>query len=172
MKCIFYQKNCFFDKTRNLKNRFYMNSKAHSIYQIHKINSQDMCYKELFCGTPDLYSLFYMQGAIHKRRQNILGGRGSQISMLQDIRRQGKFQYWGRGYQKLPKKFRHRCVLYIQRSIIGFSEDKESGVCSKSFFPFKFKSMGFEKTFSLFVINRMIRKSRIHAKCLIKHLDL
>ena len=41
-----------------------MNSKALSIYQIHKINSQDTCYKELFCGTPDLYSLLYMYSII------------------------------------------------------------------------------------------------------------
>ena len=29
----------------------------------------------------------FQYGAIHKRRQNILEGRGSQIPMLQDIRR-------------------------------------------------------------------------------------
>ena len=52
-------------------------------------------------------------GAIHKRRRNILGwGGGSQISMLQDIRRWGlgksglEFRHGGGGYQKLTKKFR------------------------------------------------------------------
>ena len=48
-------------------------------------------------------------GVIHKIRRIILGG--PQISMLQDIRRQGlgksglKFQHGGGGYQKWPKKF-------------------------------------------------------------------
>ena len=48
----------------------------------------------------------FFLGVIHKRRRNILAGRGSEISMLKEIRRQklgksgSKFRHGGGGYQK------------------------------------------------------------------------
>ena len=63
-------------------------------------------------GHSDSFRINLGSGATHKRRQNILGGEGggSQIPLLQDIRRlklgksESKFQHGGGGCQNRPKK--------------------------------------------------------------------
>ena len=65
----------------------------------------------LFSSDHTLYDGEKLLWAIHKRRRNILGvgGRVPQISMLQDIRRQGldksgfKFRHGGGGTKNGPK---------------------------------------------------------------------
>ena len=87
-------------------------------------------------------------GAIHKRRRNILGGRGSQIPMLQDIRRQklgksgSKFRYGGGRYQKRPKKLRR--ILWTA--------------------PFLYTFLYFDKQFALPSITRFIQSNDYFSK--------
>ena len=87
-----------------LKQKFFSEKEARCVMEV-----VTTVVKSLHLNGVSLYTFF---GAIHKRRWNILGGRGRQISILQDIRRKGlgksglKFRHGGGGYQKWPKKFR------------------------------------------------------------------